>query len=290
MGEDIHVDSGTGRGTTFVFDIQCEIGDSIDNHQASIINRVVALEPDQPRYRLLIVDDKPGNRKLLVNILIPFDFEIQEASNGQEAFEIWEDWEPHLIWMDMRMPVMNGYEATKQIRRAEEQKLDTGYSILDTGIEQPATSNQQPASSDQHPVSSNTVIIAVTASGFEEDRAVALSTGCDDFLCKPFQAIDVFDLMNKHLGVRFVYEEEKQSTIDNRQSTIEKVLTPDTLAALPDELRIGLQQVIEVIDIEGITSLIERIRQQNEPLAEALAELVKNYRFDTLQELFEEIE
>jgi len=68
------------------------------------------------------------------------------------------------------------------------------------------------------------------------------------------------------------------------------VLTPDTLVALPDELRIGLQQAIEVIDMEGATSLIERIRQQNEPLAEALAELVKDYRFDTLQELFEEAE
>ena len=79
----------------------------------------------------------------------------------------------------------------------------------------------------------------------------------------------------------------QQSTIDNQQSTIEKVLTPETFAALPDELRVGLQHAVEVIDMEMAKNLITRIREHNRPLAEALTELVNNYRFDVLQALFE---
>jgi CheY-like chemotaxis protein len=78
--------------------------------------RVVALAPNQPQYRILVVDDRDYNRQLLVKLLKPVGFEVQEASNGIEALEIWDSYSPHLIWMDMRMPVMDGYEATKRIK------------------------------------------------------------------------------------------------------------------------------------------------------------------------------
>ena len=85
------------------------------------------------------------NRHLLLKLLHSFGFELKEASNGVEAIEVWENWHPHLIWMDMRMPVMNGYEATQQIK---------------------ATTKGQA-----------TAIIALTASSLEEERAVILSSG-----------------------------------------------------------------------------------------------------------------
>jgi Response regulator containing a CheY-like receiver domain and a GGDEF domain len=77
---------------------------------------VIALEPNQPRYRILIVDDSADNRQLLIKLLAIFDFELKEASNGLEAMEAWSSFEPHLIFMDMWMPVMDGYEATKRIK------------------------------------------------------------------------------------------------------------------------------------------------------------------------------
>ncbi|WP_204101786.1 MULTISPECIES: response regulator, partial [Spirulina sp. CCY15215] len=126
-------------------------------------------------YRILIVDDKPVNRQLLVQLLSPLGFELQEASNGQEAIDIWQEWQPELIWMDMRMPVMDGFTATQKIK---------------------ATTQGQA-----------TAVIALTASVLEEERAVVLSAGCDDFLRKPFREDQIFQAMEKHLGVRYIYED-----------------------------------------------------------------------------------
>jgi signal transduction histidine kinase/DNA-binding response OmpR family regulator len=266
MGGDISVRSEVGRGATFTFDIQVGIiEDAAGEETTRSTRRVIGLETGQPQYRFLVVDDKPDNRKLLVKLLKPFGFDLQEATNGQEAVEIWEAWEPHLIWMDIRMPVMDGYEATKQIKS----EIRNSNSKIQT------------------------VIIGVTASSFEEEQAIVLSAGCDDFLRKPFQEAEIFDLLHKHLGGRFMYEASNRvaggKVTGSRQKTEGKeVLMPETLAGLPEELRTELQQSVEEVDFERALRLIDQIGQQNALLAEALAELVKNYRFDILQALFEE--
>jgi CheY-like chemotaxis protein len=256
MGGDITVKSELRHGSTFAFDIQVAVVDVKELDEKRSTRRVIALEPGQPQYRLLIVDDKPDNRKVLVKLLHPFGFEFREASNGRKAIEIWEQWEPHLIWMDLRMPVMNGYEATQRIRATAKGK--------------------------------ETIIITLSASSFEEERPMALSKGCDDFLRKPFQEQEIFDLLYKHLGVRFVYEEEQQVAGSRQQVTGEDALTPDAFAALPIELVSALREAIDALDIDTTNRIIDQIRQQNKPLATALAELAGGYRFDTLQELFEE--
>ncbi len=110
-----------------------------------------------------------------MKIFRPIGFEVREAADGVEALAIWEEWEPHLIWMDMRMPVMDGYETTRRIK---------------------ATTRGMA-----------TIVIALTASALEEDKAVILSEGCDDYMRKPFHEEDLLDMIAKHLGVRYVYEE-----------------------------------------------------------------------------------
>jgi PAS domain S-box-containing protein len=292
MGGELAVHSDVGHGTTFALTIPVRIVTAADVTTPPSTRRVIALEPGQPHYRVLVVDDKPDNRCLIVKLLVPLGFDIREAANGQEALELWKEFEPHLIWMDMRMPVMDGYEATKRIREAEEQKLDTGYSILDTGIKHLATSNQHPASSIQHPASSiqyRTPIIALTASSFEDDRTTILSIGCDDYICKPFQETEIFEIMHKHLGIRYVYEESSKvagSKVAGGKQKAEDVLTLDALAELSEEIYRGLRQSVEMGDVEMAEGLIERIRQQNAPMAKALTDLVKQFRFDLLQELF----
>jgi CheY-like chemotaxis protein len=85
---------------------------------------VLTLPTGQPTYKILVVDDKPINCQLLIKLLSPLAFEMKDTSNGKDtiaalepkAIALWEDWEPHLIWMDMKMPVMDGYEATKYIK------------------------------------------------------------------------------------------------------------------------------------------------------------------------------
>src|ERR671933_631213 len=193
MGGEIMVSSEVAHGTLFKFDITVSVVDATDLESKQPTRRVIALEPNQPRYRILIVDDKPLNRQLLVKLLNPFGFELREASNGKQAVEIWDEWEPHLIWMDMRMPVMDGYEATKQIK---------------------STTKGQA-----------TAVIALTASTLEEERGVVTSAGCDDFLRKPFREADIFEMMNKHIGVCYVYDEPTDSTQSN--TDIQNVLTKE---------------------------------------------------------------
>ena len=116
MGGDITVESELGKGTTFKFSIEVKLGQetAIDSHISQ--HKILGLAPDQSIYKILTVDDKSVNRQLLVKLLSPFGFEVKEACNGQEAIAIWDEWQPHLIFMDMRMPVMDGYEATKYIK------------------------------------------------------------------------------------------------------------------------------------------------------------------------------
>jgi PAS domain S-box-containing protein len=152
MGGKMSVDSQVLSGTTFKFNIKLTKIESNQFESEPPNRRVMALAPEQPRYRLLIVDDKWTNRYLLLTMLRPLDFSVREASNGQEAVEIWEEWQPHLIWMDIRMARMDGCEATKRIKAA-----------------------QKGMPFDNELISSK--VIALTASSLEEEQAV-LEAGC----------------------------------------------------------------------------------------------------------------
>ena len=116
MGGDITASSQLGVGTVFKFNIVAETAREEELQPQQQVKQVVGLEPNQPNYRILVVDDRWENRQIVLKLLEPIGFEVKEASNGKEAIDIWQEWQPHLIWMDMRMPVMNGYEATEYIK------------------------------------------------------------------------------------------------------------------------------------------------------------------------------
>jgi CheY-like chemotaxis protein len=224
---------------------------------------VLGLEPGQPAYRLLVVEDRDTSRKLLVKLLRPLGFQVREARDGQEAIEMWERWDPHLIWMDMRMPRMDGHEATARIKAIQQRRAQAG--------------TRERA----------TIIIALTASVFEEERAVILGEGCDDFLRKPFREDEIYDKLVEHLGVRFVYDGAGAGE-QGTQGVPEipaRELTPEALAALPDDWVAGLAQAAMQADGDLVLGLIDQIRERDGSLADALAGLVHNFRFDTLATL-----
>src|SRR5919199_1295702 len=253
MGGAMVVSSQVDKGTTFKFDIPVGVVDANDIESHQLIRRVIALEPNQPRYRILIVDDKPTNRQLLVKLLNPLGFELREACNGSEAIAVWETFEPHLIWMDMRMSVMDGYDATKHIK---------------------ATTKGQA-----------TAIIALTASSQEEERAVVLSAGCNDFLRKPFREIDIFEIMHKHIGVRFVYEDPTPTDASRIKDKEPDALITAALAELPGEWLANLEQAILNVDLKLIFALIEQIRPGNAELANALKDYINNFEYDKILSL-----
>ncbi len=174
MGGNISVESEVGVGSSFHFSIQAGRAAQAQNEKmVAPARQVMGLAPDQPTPKILVVEDKAVNRLLLVDLLLDLGFEVREAVNGQEAIQQWQTWSPALIWMDMRMPVMDGYAATRKIK----------------------------ALAQEHPP----VIVALTANAFEEDHQIALEAGCDDFVRKPFQEQDLVETLAKHLGVRYRY-------------------------------------------------------------------------------------
>lgn len=251
MGGDITVKSQVGQGTTFLFDIQVTPVEASEITTQQPSRRVIALEPNQPKYRILIVDDKPLNRQLLIKLLSPLGFELKDASNGQEAIEIWAQWEPHLIWMDMRMPVMDGYAATQTIK--------------------------------SHIKGQATAIIALTASVLEEEKAMVLSAGCDDFLRKPFREEEIFKAMEKHIGVKYIYEDLTPKNLESKQTR--EVLTVAEMAKLPIELLTQLQEAVMFSDEELIATLVKEMTHHNEALARAIEICLHNFEYEKILNL-----
>jgi CheY-like chemotaxis protein len=247
MGGDITASSELGEGSVFRFEVPVGLVEAAKVEVVRPSRRVLGLEPGQAIYRLLIVDDRETTRQLLVKLLEPLGFEVREAVQGQEAIEMWERWEPHLIWMDMRMPVMDGYEATRRIK---------------------ATAKGQA-----------TVIVALTASAFEEDRETILSAGCDDVVRKPFRQDEIFDMLAKHLQVRFVYEEGLAPSTEVQLAEAQEALTPAALAALPPGWLAELRQATIKADLDLILALVDQIGEQNAAVAGELADLARDFQY-----------
>ena len=254
MGGTIIVSSKVNQGTIFKFNIQAQLSEAGRIQDQTTITRVIALEPNQQEYRILIVDDRWENRQLLLKLLNPIGFEVKEASNGQEAIDIWQSWQPHLIWMDMRMPVMNGYEATEKIK--------------------------------SHLKGQATIIIALTASTLEEEKAIVLSAGCDDFVRKPFREAIIFEKMAQYIGVSYLYEELREAKSTECEE-IEK-LTAEALAIMSDEWLQALSEAAELINNELIAQLLTEIPQENQNLVQAIQKQVDDFDFERIMNLAQE--
>ncbi len=262
MGGNIEVSSILGEGTTFKFNIKlCAVAPSEVN--ITRLQRVLGLEPEQRIYRILAVDDNTENRLLLIKMLEPIGFEVREAENGRQAIEIWESWQPDLIWLDTRMPVMNGFEAVAEIRAREKNTR------------------------------SHTVVIALTASIFEERRGEIIAAGCDDFVRKPFQEQIIFDKIAHYLGVRYIYQELSIpfGVGGRRYLNGEK---PDSfflplLAEMPKSWLEELDEAANDVNEELVIQVVDRISESHPTLANALKDLLEDYRLDKIVNLTQSI-
>lgn len=170
MEGEIGLKSYLGQGSSFFFRVPVILAQPLGVGSSSKREGIFHLAPHHTTYRLLVVDDQQENRDLLAQLLRDVGFQTRTASNGEEAIALWQEWQPHLIWMDMRMPVMDGYEATRAIK-AQSQGQAT--------------------------------VIALTASAFEEQQTKILAAGCDDLVCKPFQTQTILDKIAQHLGIEY---------------------------------------------------------------------------------------
>ncbi|MBK1986578.1 response regulator [Sphaerospermopsis aphanizomenoides BCCUSP55] len=252
MGGDISVKSKLGKGTNFTFSIQAKLGQPSNINLVEEHPRVVELAPSETKYKILTVDDKSINRQLLIKLLSPLGFEIKEASNGQEAITIWDEWEPHLIFMDMRMPVMDGYEATKYIKSQIK--------------------------------GSATTVIALTASVLEEEKAFVISAGCDDFRRKPFTEHTILEAISKHLGVKYIYAEPILKESSNYS---ENALTSENLTIMTKDWIVRLYHTALEANVNVIMELIQEIPETETSLIQSLTQLIYQSQFEIIADLVE---
>jgi signal transduction histidine kinase/CheY-like chemotaxis protein len=259
LGGDIKVTSQVGEGSLFKFRIPVALAEAgeIEKHHP----RIIGLAPGQPVHRILIVEDIQENRLLLKKLLLEVGFEVREAVNGKQALMVFEQWHPHLIWMDIRMPlVMDGYEATKRIKAS--------------------------------PTGKETVVIALTASVFEKDREKVLAAGCDDFVRKPFREDKIFELMSKYLNIQYLYEEiiHREKTENSTEIELDESLITASWVALPNELKNKLRQALKELDMDLIESAIEQIEEQDVTLAKAMRPYTDNFQYERLAKLLSHTE
>ena len=181
-------------------------------------------------------------------------FEVREATDGMEAIALWESWSPHLILMDLRMPFMDGYTAIRQIRENREKR--------------------------------ETIIIALTASVFKEDRENVLNMGCNDFIRKPFQQKELFDKIGQYLGVQYCYQTIEESA---QKSSIE-LLSVEALSKMSPQWLEDMYQAAYYLDADVMNELIAQIPKSNVSLSRALTDCVNNFNCDRILELIRSLE
>jgi CheY-like chemotaxis protein len=255
MGGTIELESDLGKGSLFWLRLPAEIAEASDV-KTSVDDkpRVIGLAPTEKTWRILVADDNRENLLLLKSLLEIVGFFVLEAKNGKEAVAAFKKESPDFIWMDMRMPGMDGYEAVRQIR--------------------------------QCPGGDTVPIIAITASAFSEQRQEILAAGCDDMVIKPFRSHEIFETMDRVLDIEYIYEEADEAE-PGQMPMVE--LTTAMLAGLPEELLQELRQETLVLNIEAISAVIDRIEPLAPDTAKGLREMVENFQMGRILELLGEV-
>ncbi|MEA5579349.1 GAF domain-containing protein [Anabaena sp. UHCC 0451] len=261
MGGKITVSSKLDQGSCFRFNIQAGLVQATPSDNSITFDHVVGIASGQ-NYRILIAEDNATNRLLLSQVLKNLGLEVREAENGQVAIALWQQWQPHLIFMDMQMPILDGYAATRQIRSREKEF--------------------QPRQKAKP-----TKIIALTASAFIEQRQDTLTAGCDDFVSKPFRREEILATLSQHLQIQYLHESTSESanTTNTLNQQPEFMLNTVSLAIMSEEWIAQLYFAAAQGNDSRCINLINQIPPEHTSLITALSRLIETYQFDQLMRL-----
>ncbi|HRV92908.1 MAG TPA: ATP-binding protein [Anaerolineae bacterium] len=209
-----------------------------------------------PQRRVLVVDDKSNNRLVLLNLLEPLGFVVELAENGQEGLDKAGHTQPDLIFMDLVMPVMMGFEAITALRET--------------------------------PALADIPIIAVSASAMYMDQAHSRRIGCDDFLAKPVEADKLYDLLQHYLNLAWIYDDKQSQdilqSIDTHFDSSE--ITPPPQAEL--EMLYELARLGNMRGLQEQAQNLEALAEPYRPFAQTLQTLADALEDDKIIALLEQ--
>ena len=246
MGGALSLESQVGTGSVFTLSLPLQAAPALGPASSAQTGQVVGLTPQSGTPRVLVVDDMADNREMLQQILQSVGFSVKTADNGEQAVALFEAWQPHFIWMDMRMPVLDGCAAASQIR-----SLPGGQSVK---------------------------IVALTSSAFADDQQQVLDAGCDDLASKPISEDELFAVMAKLLGLQYRYAEA-----ESPQGA--PAVAPMHLSGLQTELIVQLQDAANALDIEAVRNAIQQVVAVRPELQTGLGTLLTEFRFDRIADL-----
>ncbi len=250
MGGDITAANRADQGACFTLNVSLEAAAADDNSPDEAPARVIGIAPGTKAYRVLVVDDDFTCRTLLCKILEEVGLVVQKAENGEQAIALFPEWMPDIVFMDMRMPKMDGLTATRRIK------------AMDKGRQTP--------------------VIALTGLSFDDDRREMLSAGCDDYLAKPLEVEQLFDVMTRHLDVTFIREGSSNSP---ESPPVSKKISIDDMARLPAPLLSEMKTIALELDLEKFKGCLDRIKSSHPGLSTSLSALSSRFRFEAIYNL-----
>ena len=255
MGAEINVKSQPNKLTQFYFVISMQEADVCEVVNKEDSKNIIGLKTEQDECRILVVEDEKENSELLKQILSKIGFKVEIAVNGKLGLEMFKKWKPHLVLMDLRMPVMDGYEATRKIKSLKQGK--------------------------------NVPIIAVTASVFTEDRSKVLAAGCNELIRKPFTEQFLLKTIQDNLNIEYIYEAadyfEDIQLKDNKKT----IITERVNEKLPVELIDKLKKAVLYADYDLLMELIKAVDEYDHDIGNGLRKLVENFDYEFINELLE---
>ena len=252
MNGTLHVKSTPGQGSVFWFELDLPVLDVAVPPSSDEERTVIGFE-GRPR-RVLVVDDKPENRSVLTSLLAPLGFEMKEAGDGQEALEQAAKFQPDLILMDLVMPVMDGFEATRRLR--------------------------------QTPALKTIPVIALAASVFEYTRQQSMDVGCDDFVPKPVRIDVLLDVLKTHLKLEWICSEADVAETPSATTTADG----EADGAVTTEEATALYNLAMQGDVQGLLNQLdhyEHLSAPTHPFGSRLRELARGYRMEQIRELIQ---
>ncbi|HIE03044.1 MAG TPA: PAS domain S-box protein [Thiotrichaceae bacterium] len=238
MGGQLQVESTLEQGSTFGIELDLATVSPRQIVDKPLPKKSQMISFEGPPLKILVVEDNQDNRLVLTHLLTALDFEVKEAKNGQDAINQTHEWRPDLIFMDIVMPVIDGYEATRQIKRIPELQ--------------------------------KTIIVAVSASAFKSHQQESQEAGCDDFIAKPIHTETLLNCLQKHLKFK-VIESESKTTKDTLQESEEVWLQEPSVEQATTLFNLTLRG-----DLDGILEYVNKL-EQNEPQLKPFIDQIKAF-------------